>query len=207
MKAVSALVTLLVAVGSAVAQQFTINTPTGVTSCQPTRFTWVGGSGPFILQLTEGTTTGGALLKEFDNLTGDGFTWNVDVPGGTNFICNLKGVDGVIAQSAAVTVGNGSNSCVNSTVTESPSGQTSIPVSTGAPSASAPGGSPSNTAPSGSPTTSAPAGSTTGASQSSKPSQSSTGGSASQTTGASQQLTAGTVGFAGLMGMIGAMLF
>jgi hypothetical protein len=63
-------------------------------------------------------------IKEFDNLTGNGFTWNVDVAGGTNFICNLKDSTGALAQSAAIAVGNGSTGCVNSNITESASGQT-----------------------------------------------------------------------------------
>jgi DUF4097 and DUF4098 domain-containing protein YvlB len=57
-------------------------------------------------------------------LTGDGFTWNVDVAGGTNFILNLKDVTGTIAQSAPVNVGNGGTGCLNTVITESVSGAT-----------------------------------------------------------------------------------
>jgi len=208
MKSLSALVALLVAVSAAVAQQFTINTPTGVTSCQPTRFTWVGGSGPFILTLTQGTTTGGATLKEFDGISGTGFTWNVDVPGGTSFICNLKDTTGNIVQSAAVNVGDGGSSCVNTSVTETATGVTSGAQSTGAATTSAPAG--TNTSGGSTPTTSGGASSPSGGSTSagaSSTGSATTGGSASQSSGASQQLTAAGVGMAGIMGAIGAMLF
>jgi len=189
----------ILAVPVVLAQGPTINTPTGVTTCQPTRFTYSGGQPPYILTLTEGTTAGGAVLKEFDGLTGDAFTWNVDLQANTNFISNLKDSQGNIGQSASVMVTAGSNtSCVNATVNESATGQTSIPVSTGA-------GSSTGT----SPATSAGS-STTGGSSTSKPtsSGSSSGSAASPSkTGAANRITVSGFVITGLMGLIGATLY
>jgi len=188
MKSIAAIAALALVSGAA-AQGLTVNSPQNVVECQPFQFTWTGGSPPYFLSLIPGA--GQNPIKQFPQQTGTSFTWNVDLPTGTNFIASLKDSSGANAFAASASVIAGSDtSCVNTAVQDSGS------ASAGSGSTAAGGSSASATA-SGS------------ASGSSKPSgtSSSSSSSPSKTGAATVGASVSTFGIAGLFGLVGAVLF
>ncbi|KAF8841764.1 hypothetical protein BDN67DRAFT_1002062 [Paxillus ammoniavirescens] len=180
MKFITAIVALATVV-PAVLGQMTINTPASVTECEPTQFTWSGGTPVYYLSLVPAGQPSAPPFKQFPTQSGTSYTWNTDLGSGTSFTVSLKDSTGLTAYSDIVTIQPGSSSaCLNSTVSESGSAAPS-PTSSGASGSSNTGSTSSSTA-------SATAG-------------------ASQKNAANRLIMSTSFGVAGFMGLVGAALF
>jgi len=205
MKAFTTLSALVALVASANAQLM-VNTPGGLTECEPSQITWTtDNQPPYLLSVVPAGQTG-PNLKAFPPQTGNAFTWLVDIAAGQAVTFALKDAQGLSVFSGPSTIAAGtSTSCVNATVNEG----TATSQSANAPTTG--GASPSSAASSGSSSTGTGTGTgtTAGSSASSKSSGTSTGTAATQSkTGAatSSGASVGVLGLAGVMGLIGAVL-
>ncbi|KAF9236734.1 hypothetical protein BU15DRAFT_49655 [Melanogaster broomeanus] len=204
------LITALATVLPAVLGQLTINTPPNAVECEPTMFTWSGGTAPYYLALLPGGTNAcspfyALQLKQFPTQTSTSYSWLVDIQANVGFTISLKDSTGLTAFSDIVTVQPGSDtSCVNAAVQEGGSTTASVAATPVAPASSA--GTPA------APGTSAAAGTTAAAathSSGSSTSPSATGSAvtASKSNAASHLSLSSTFGVAGVMGLVGAALF
>ncbi|KAI5892485.1 uncharacterized protein SCHCODRAFT_02626267 [Schizophyllum commune H4-8] len=188
----------LIAAASLIAavQALTINTPSGLTACQPSLLSWSDGTAPFFLTILPGGQTSGAL-KSFDQTDATSITWNVDIASGTSITLSIKDSTGNIAYTDAVTIAKGSNEdCVNGDATAS--GQTGSAAATSGGSSATSGGS--------SASTTKASGSSSGGSGSSASSTASSSES-SGSNAASARAFAAPAGLAGVLGLVGAALF
>lgn len=169
---------------SILAQALTVNTPSGLATCEPTLLAWSGGVAPYYLSIIPGNNTAGSALKTFDSTSTTSYTWTVDLAAGTPITVALKDNTGAIAYSDETNIAAGSsNSCVtNSTAAIGTAGPAS-PTSSGDPSSTV------TTTDSSSST-----GTTSAASSSSTSSSSSSGASRSA-------ISYGLVALAGLIGI------
>ncbi|KAJ8589008.1 hypothetical protein M405DRAFT_768264 [Rhizopogon salebrosus TDB-379] len=170
----------------------TVNTPASVVECQPTLFSWSGGTGPYYLTLVPGGQSMAAPIKSFPTQTGTSYTWIADLQANTIFNIALKDSTGATSYSDIVTIESGSDiTCVNTVVSE--------------------GGSSSGTAvASGTGSTSPASGtaSTTAGSSASHASSATSSTATSKSSGAASSLSASSaMGVAGVMGLLGAALF
>ncbi|TFK75238.1 hypothetical protein BDN72DRAFT_758202 [Pluteus cervinus] len=141
MTAFARLATLAVMAIGALAQSFTINTPTNVVVCQPILLSWTGGVGA----IHDGNNPSAAAIEDLGPQNGTSFTWIVNVAAGTSIGLALRDSTGQSVQSASFTVNPGtSTSCVG----QAPSGSAGTVV-VPPPNTSAAGGStpPSTSAP------------------------------------------------------------
>ncbi|KAL1750879.1 hypothetical protein FB107DRAFT_267046 [Schizophyllum commune] len=195
----------LIAAASLIAavQALTINTPSGLTACQPSLLSWSDGTAPFFLTILPGGQTSGAL-KSFDQTDATSITWNVDIASGTSIVLanaarstlSIKDSTGNIAYTDAVTIAKGSNEdCVNGDATAS--GQTGSAAATSGGSSATSGGSSAST------TKSSGSSGSSGSSASSTASSSEESGS----NAASARAFAAPAGLAGVLGLVGAALF
>ncbi|KAF9046950.1 hypothetical protein BDZ89DRAFT_942172 [Hymenopellis radicata] len=93
----------------------TINTPSGVTECEPQLLEWSNGTAPYYIAILPGSTTDEDPLKSFDTTSATSLTWTVDIISGTSITLRAKDSTGTIAYSDAVTIQSGSDSsCVSS---------------------------------------------------------------------------------------------
>ncbi|KAF9468076.1 hypothetical protein BDZ94DRAFT_1304813 [Collybia nuda] len=169
----------VLAASSALAQQFTINTPTNVVVCQPILLTWVGGTPPYFLRFP-GNQPGAAALEDLGQQTGNQFTWLVNIAAGTSIGLSLRDNSGQTVQSAPFDINSGTDtSCVGKNPSSSGAAP---PANTGSSSGSSTGGpaAPPTTPPTGpsttpptTPSTTPPA--TSGSSTVSKPNTSTSG--------------------------------
>ncbi|KAG6332760.1 hypothetical protein ID866_6334 [Astraeus odoratus] len=114
-------VTLSAALAAAVSavHGLTINTPASVVACEPTQFTWDGGSAPYYLSLVPGGQPTASPIKQFPNQDGTSYTWLVDLQAGTIFNIALKDSTGATSYSDIITIQSGSStSCLNTAVEE-----------------------------------------------------------------------------------------
>ncbi|KAE9407688.1 hypothetical protein BT96DRAFT_914385 [Gymnopus androsaceus JB14] len=124
---------------SILAQALTVNTPSGLATCEPTLLAWSGGVPPYYLSIIPGNNTAGSALKTFDSTSTTSYTWTVDLAAGTPITVALKDNTGAIAYSDETNIAAGSsNSCVtNSTAvigTAGPADSSTSPTSSGDPS-------------------------------------------------------------------------
>ncbi|KAJ3859228.1 hypothetical protein EV359DRAFT_86656 [Lentinula novae-zelandiae] len=164
----------------------TVNTPSSLTTCEPTLLSWSGGTAPYYLSILPGGETTSAALKTFDTTNATEYTWTVDIAADTEITVELKDSTGTIAYSDEVDITAGSDtSCVSTSV-----------------SASATAGSTSTSADSSVTTTSGS--STTSANSASGSTSSSTSASSASSSNAASRLMAncGTTGFLGLIGVV-----
>ncbi|KIK95431.1 hypothetical protein PAXRUDRAFT_140693 [Paxillus rubicundulus Ve08.2h10] len=179
-----AVLTALVTVVPAVLGQMTINTPASVIECEPTQFSWSGGTPVYYLSLVPAGQPSAPPFKQFPTQSGTEYTWNTDLGSGTSFTISLKDSTGLTAYSDIVTIQAGSDSsCLNSTVSE--------------------GGSTSGSAAPSQTSSGASGSSNTGSVASATPSAAGT----SQTNAASRLTMSASFGVAGVMGLIGSALF
>ncbi|KAJ9100620.1 hypothetical protein QFC21_003664 [Naganishia friedmannii] len=109
-----------------------ISTPPTLTVCQPTLLSWNGGSQPYFLSVIPGGQASAAALKDFGQQTGTSYTWNVDLPAGTQITLKLTDSTGNTVYSSPVTIQAGtSTSCLNAA-----SGSSSAAAGSSAPVAS-----------------------------------------------------------------------
>ncbi|KAL1712916.1 hypothetical protein EV715DRAFT_296621 [Schizophyllum commune] len=189
----------LIAAASLIAavQALTINTPSGLTACQPSLLSWSDGTAPFFLTILPGGQTSGAL-KSFDQTDATSITWNVDIASGTSITLSIKDSTGNIAYTDAVTIAKGSNEdCVNGDATAS--GQTG--------SAAATSGGSSATGGSGSSASTTKAGSSSSGGSGSSASSTASSSEESGSNAASARAFAAPAGLAGVLGLVGAALF
>ncbi|KAI0925993.1 hypothetical protein AcW1_008280 [Taiwanofungus camphoratus] len=180
--------------------KLTVNTITsGIVECEPTLFSWSGGQAPYYLSLVPAEQTSAPAIKQFAAQQGTSYTWNTDLASGTSFTIVLKDSTGDTAFSDVETITAGtSNSCLNTSVTESGGSGSAAPTSAGPTSAA---GSTGGAAAS-SPTSSAPSSSATHPSGTG-----SAAGASSTSNAASRGSSTGAFGIAALMGLVGAALF
>ncbi|PCH42255.1 hypothetical protein WOLCODRAFT_89710 [Wolfiporia cocos MD-104 SS10] len=192
----------------------TIISTTGITECEPVLISWSGGTAPYYLSLVPGTNTGAAPIKNFGEQQSTQYTWNVDVPAGTQFTTVIKDSTGAVAMSDSQTVQSGpDSSCVNSSVSESSSSTATAPAASQSGASSASG---SSTAASTTDTSSASASAHSSGSASSsgvdtaKSSATNSASTASSTgassSGAGRVTSASALGVAAVMGLVGAAL-
>ncbi|KDQ14303.1 hypothetical protein BOTBODRAFT_348296 [Botryobasidium botryosum FD-172 SS1] len=100
---------VVLAVAAAALAQFTVNSPAGVTECQPTQLSWSGGVPPYF---QSGTT----------------LTWLVDLqPQAINIA--VKDSSGLVQYSSIINILAGSSSsCVSTSVAVNPAGGSSGPT-------------------------------------------------------------------------------
>ncbi|KAK0500553.1 hypothetical protein EDD18DRAFT_1460258 [Armillaria luteobubalina] len=174
----------------------TINTPTGVTECEPSALSWSDGTAPYYLTIYPGGVTTGSTLESFDATNDTSYTWTCDITAGTSLTFAIKDSTGSIAYTDAVTVQDGSSSSCASvtgssaTSTAGSSGTTTTAAGTAA-------------------TTSATTKTGSTAAASAAASGSSTASSSSTTTSASSGAirNSATYGLVGLCGLLTALLF
>ncbi|EIW83775.1 hypothetical protein CONPUDRAFT_80364 [Coniophora puteana RWD-64-598 SS2] len=91
-------------VGSVVGQQpLVINTPANVVQCEPVLITWDGGVGPYNLTLNKNGVPD-SPVEAFYGLTGNAYTWTVNVKEGTVLGFSLKDSSSDLAQTAPFTI-------------------------------------------------------------------------------------------------------
>ncbi|KAL1937439.1 hypothetical protein VTO73DRAFT_13162 [Trametes versicolor] len=188
-----------------------INTVMNPTQCEPIQFTWQGGVPPFYLSLVPGGQPGGQPIRQFPSQSGNSMTWTVDVPAGTSFSSSLRDSTGEQAFSDIQTVQQGPESgCLNgsSTTTMPMTGPTGTNSDTSAASTET-----ATTASVGAgaqkviSTTAASASATiTGTVAHAASSASTTTATATSSNAASLHTSVGAIGFAGLLGLVGAAL-
>jgi len=108
------LLSLLCQLTTALGNTLTVNTPDTVQPCQPTLFTWDGGSAPFsITLLSQEDNSDGFSALAFSNIVDTSFTTAVPFNIGTSLQLIVNSASGENATSAPFTVGSGTNmSCV-----------------------------------------------------------------------------------------------
>ncbi|KAI0777133.1 hypothetical protein BC629DRAFT_1441319 [Irpex lacteus] len=203
--------------GSALAQQFTINTPNGVVQCVTTQFTFSGGTGPYFLSINT-PDANGTPQQTYDGITSSPFTWSANITANTQLGLSLTDrSNGNKALSGTFTIGaSGDSSClvggVGSTATTSgsesaTSGAASSPASESSAAAtsatSAATGATSSVAATGA-STSAPAGTSAHSTGSSAASHSGSASASASPTGANSGAFANSVS-AGVVGVVGAV--
>ncbi|PBK75578.1 hypothetical protein ARMSODRAFT_396043 [Armillaria solidipes] len=168
----------------------TINTPSGVTECEPSALSWSDGTAPYYLTIYPGGVTTGSTLESFAATNDTSYTWTCDITAGTSLTFAIKDSTGSIAYTDAVTVQDGSSSS-SATSTAGSSGSTTTAAGTAATTSATT----SKTGSTG--TTSAAA------------SGSNTSSSSSTTTSASSGAIRNSVtyGVAGFCGLLAALLF
>ncbi|KAK0495433.1 hypothetical protein EDD18DRAFT_1463814 [Armillaria luteobubalina] len=88
----------------------TINTPTGVTECEPSALSWSDGTAPYYLTIYPGVGRNyGSTLESFARLT-TSYTWTCDITLVPHSPSPIKDSTGSIAYTDAVTVQDGSSS-------------------------------------------------------------------------------------------------
>ncbi|CAE7194916.1 unnamed protein product [Rhizoctonia solani] len=197
-KTVVALYALVLAGAAAAQSTMTVATPASVVQCQPVALSWSGGTAPYFPSIIPGQQAGAAALKEFPSQTGTSLTWTVDLIANTYITIQVRDSTGTVQYSSAVSIQNSADSsCVNASVSATPSGGAG--GSTATPTGGASSAAASATAPAaGSSSSSRAAASATSAAPSASTSSSSNAASA---------VTKGALGVAGLAGLIGAALF
>ncbi|TFK47857.1 hypothetical protein OE88DRAFT_1738371 [Heliocybe sulcata] len=139
----------------------TVNTPTGVVSCQPIQFTWADGAPPYFLSLIPGGQPSAAAIQSFPTQQGTSFSWSqVTLPANTQFTVALKDSSGTQAFSDIVTVQDGGDT---SPATSASSGSSASSTSAGSGSSSSHSGSATSSSPSSTSSSSASRGSSVGA--------------------------------------------
>ncbi|KAK0485140.1 hypothetical protein IW261DRAFT_1560797 [Armillaria novae-zelandiae] len=175
----------------------TINTPSGVTECEPSALSWSDGTAPYYLTIYPGGVTTGSTLESFSATNDTSYTWTCDITSGTSLTFAIKDSTGSIAYTDAVTVQEGSSSSCASV--------------TGSSATSTAGSSGSTTTAAGTAATTSATTSKTGstAATSAAASGSSTASSSSTTTSASSGAIRNSItyGVAGLCGLLAALLF
>ncbi|KAE9407689.1 hypothetical protein BT96DRAFT_971098 [Gymnopus androsaceus JB14] len=98
----------------------TVNTPSGLITCEPTLLAWSGGTAPYYLSIIPGGETSGSALKSFDSTNSTSYTWTVDIAADTKITVELKDSTGTIAYSDEVDITAGSStSCVTTSTAAS----------------------------------------------------------------------------------------
>ncbi|KAJ4476234.1 hypothetical protein J3R30DRAFT_3704774 [Lentinula aciculospora] len=163
----------------------TVNTPSSLTTCEPTLLSWSGGTAPYYLTILPGGETSASALKTFDSTNATEYTWTVDIAADTEITIELKDSTGTIAYSDEADIAAGSDtSCVSTSV-----------------SASATAGS---TSADSSATTTSGSTATSSSSGSGSTSSSTTAASTSSSSNAASRFLAnyGSAGFLGLIGIV-----
>ncbi|KIP05029.1 hypothetical protein PHLGIDRAFT_129143 [Phlebiopsis gigantea 11061_1 CR5-6] len=196
-----------------------VNSLSGVIECEPVLISWSGGSPPYYLSFIPGGQPSAPAMKQFAPQQGTSFTWNVDLPAGTQFSTELKDSSGQPVYSGIQTVEPGdSTSCENSAVMESGSSTATSQTPAAAAAAStdmtmatsshATSTVPSSSGSSGSATSSGSVTHITAAVQSSASTTSTSTATATATQNAAPQGSSiNAFGIAGLLGLVGAALF
>ncbi|PCH42419.1 hypothetical protein WOLCODRAFT_152448 [Wolfiporia cocos MD-104 SS10] len=108
----------------------TIDTPSDVSECVPTQFTWSGGVAPYYLgrlSLTQqyaialeflqsiepGSDPSGTPLQQYGPLSGTSLTWSTNITANTQVSLTIKDSTGATDQSAPFEIGTGSTSCLS----------------------------------------------------------------------------------------------
>jgi len=91
----------------------TINTPMGITACQPILISWTdtANAGPYYVAVIPGGQPSGVPLHQFPATTQSQITWTVDIPAGTSISLSLTDATGAVAYSDQVTIGQGVGTC------------------------------------------------------------------------------------------------
>ncbi|KAJ2917384.1 hypothetical protein MD484_g2969, partial [Candolleomyces efflorescens] len=178
MKAFFAAIAL--AVSSAYAQTFTVNTP-----------------------ILPGNQPGAAALVDFGTIeSGTQHTWLVNLPANTLIGINLRDSTGTLVQSAPFPINAGTDtSCLNASSTTSSGSTTSRTTTSGSTTSS---GTPSTTSATTAPTTSRTTTATTSGTTTTAPATTTSGGAAPLNTNSASKLS--QVGFAGVAGAVVAAL-
>ncbi|OSD06310.1 hypothetical protein PYCCODRAFT_1431320 [Trametes coccinea BRFM310] len=193
-------------------QDLKINTLTSATECQPVQFSWQGGSPPYYLELVPGGQPMAPAIKQFPAQNGNVMTWTVDLAAGTSFSSSLRDSSGTQAFSDIQTVQAGpDNSCMNT------SGSTTMPMTTATTASDTSAASINSATTTSLPAVAQKAASTTSSAASSVSSSGtgvhalSSGASVTSavptsSNAASLHTSAGAIGVAGLLGLVGAAL-
>ncbi|KAI9000588.1 hypothetical protein BD414DRAFT_472131 [Trametes punicea] len=192
-----------------------INTLTSPTQCEPVQFTWQGGVPPYYLSLVPGGQPQAQALRQFPAQNGDSMTWTVDLPAGTSFTSSLRDSTGAQAFSDIQTVQSGpDNSCLSNSVSETASmTMSATSMSSTGTSAASTNAATTTSAPDVAQkavSTTMPASSTISASGTGvhavTSGASSTSAMPTSSNAASLHTSAGAIGVAGLLGLVGAAL-
>ncbi|KAA1476233.1 hypothetical protein DENSPDRAFT_500350 [Dentipellis sp. KUC8613] len=105
MKTTSTLALTLLALLPAALAEFTINTPSGVTECEPVLLSWTEGTPPYYLSLVPAGQPMAQPIKQWAPTQDTSLTWNVDLPANTNFNVGCKDGTGKQVFTALITVG------------------------------------------------------------------------------------------------------
>ncbi|KAI0360158.1 hypothetical protein OH77DRAFT_1517690 [Trametes cingulata] len=190
-----------------------INTLMSPTQCEPVQFTWEGGVPPYYLSLVPGGQPAAQAMKQFPAQNGTSMTWTVDLPSGTSFSSSLRDSTGTQAFSDIQTVQPGpDSSCLNDSVSETTS---MTMTATSASSADSSAASTNSATTASVPAVAQKAISTSGSASptvsgtavhAASSGASSTSATATSSNAASLHTSAGAIGIAGLLGLVGAAL-
>lgn len=143
---------LLSVVAAALGQALTVNTPTGAINCLNQAISWVGGTGPYTIQIQPGGDPTQAALETFTGLAASPYSWFVTEAANTQVFIRLRDNAGTTVESGTFTIRAGgtcpsgsasvSSPPVDSTSAAAPpAGSSSTPAAGGSASTPAPGGS------------------------------------------------------------------
>lgn len=220
MKSFAAAAALAATVPFVLGQGLQVNSLSGVIECEPVLVSWSGGSPPYYVSFIPGGQPSAPAIKQFAPQQGTSFTWNVDLPAGTEFSTELKDASGQPVYSGIQKVEAGdSTSCENTAVVEGSSSTATSQTPAAAAAASttdmtmatsshATSTAPGSSSGSGSATSSGSVTHITAAVQSSASTTTTSTATATATQNAARQgSSVNAFGIAGLLGLVGAALF
>jgi len=121
---------LLSVVASALAQALTVNTPTGAINCLNQAISWVGGTGPYTIQIQPGGDPTQAALETFTGLAASPYSWFVIEPANTQVFIRLRDNAGTTVESGTFTVRAGGTCTSSTSAAGSSSGSVAPPADT-----------------------------------------------------------------------------
>ncbi|CDZ97643.1 hypothetical protein [Phaffia rhodozyma] len=98
------LVSALAAVSAVAQTALTVNTPFGLTFCQPSLLSWTGGTAPYYLTINQGGSTSAVLETLLSASSATSYTWIVDIAAATSVTVAIKDSTGATNFAQAVTV-------------------------------------------------------------------------------------------------------
>ncbi|KAK2462975.1 hypothetical protein APHAL10511_005027 [Amanita phalloides] len=110
-----------------------IDTPASMTQCQPTLFTWNGGTGPYFLSILPGGQIGAAPLVSLGQTGDTSQTWVVTLPPNAGYTVVLKDSTGQQAFTDQIMVlPSNDQSCMNETGNNNAASSVAVGTATGA---------------------------------------------------------------------------
>jgi len=123
-------IALFASVIHGVVGEFIIDTPTSVKQCSAVKLTWnEEGKAPFNLVAVASADPCGEVLSDLGDHNDNSITWTPSLPAGSKIMLSLEDADGEEAWTGEITIGEGSDDCLSSSVKSKSSTATSTSAS------------------------------------------------------------------------------